>query len=50
MVYVAGKQDHTLSNDRMIEHIVEQVETRAAQIEAQKAADEAAELAKAARP
>jgi len=34
MVYVAGKQDHKLSNDRMIEHIVELVEARAAQIEA----------------
>jgi len=50
MVYLAGKQSHKLSNEQMIEHIVEQVETRAAQIEAQKAADEAAELAEAARP
>lgn len=34
MVYVAGKQDHKLSNDRMIDHIVELVEARAARIEA----------------
>lgn len=34
MVYLAGKQDHKLSNDRMIDHIVELVEARAAQIEA----------------
>ncbi len=34
MVYVAGKQDHKLSNDRMIDHIVELVEKRAAEIEA----------------
>ncbi|MGB3316858.1 MAG: flavodoxin-dependent (E)-4-hydroxy-3-methylbut-2-enyl-diphosphate synthase [Albidovulum sp.] len=34
MVYLAGKQDHKLSNDRMIEHIVELVEARASEIEA----------------
>jgi (E)-4-hydroxy-3-methylbut-2-enyl-diphosphate synthase len=40
MVYVAGKQDHKLSNDRMIDHIVELVEARAARIEAEaKASD-----------
>ncbi|MCV2880780.1 flavodoxin-dependent (E)-4-hydroxy-3-methylbut-2-enyl-diphosphate synthase [Actibacterium sp. XHP0104] len=33
MVYLAGKQSHKLSNDQMIDHIVEQVEKRAAQIE-----------------
>ncbi|WP_138934197.1 flavodoxin-dependent (E)-4-hydroxy-3-methylbut-2-enyl-diphosphate synthase [Roseovarius arcticus] len=42
MVYLAGKQSHKLSNDQMIEHIVEQVEERAAQIDAA-AAQEAAE-------
>ncbi len=42
MVYLAGKQDHKLSNDRMIEHIVELVEARAAQIEAQAKAEETA--------
>ena len=38
MVYLAGKQSHKLSNDRMIEHIVEQVERKAAEIEAETAA------------
>jgi (E)-4-hydroxy-3-methylbut-2-enyl-diphosphate synthase len=33
MVYLAGKQSHKLSNDQMIEHIVEQVERKAAEIE-----------------
>ncbi len=28
MVYLAGKQSHKLSNDEMVEHIVEQVETQ----------------------
>lgn len=40
MVYLAGKQDHKLSNDRMIDHIVELVETRASEIEAAKEAAE----------
>lgn len=35
MVYMAGKQDHTMSNDRMIDHIVELVEAKAAQIAAE---------------
>jgi len=34
MVYLAGKQSHKLSNEQMIEHIVEQVEKKAAEIEA----------------
>jgi (E)-4-hydroxy-3-methylbut-2-enyl-diphosphate synthase len=38
MVYLAGKQSHKLSNDQMIEHIVEQVERKAAEIEAAAAA------------
>ncbi len=33
MVYLAGAQSHKMSNDQMIEHIVEQVEKRAEQIE-----------------
>jgi (E)-4-hydroxy-3-methylbut-2-enyl-diphosphate synthase len=33
MVYLAGKQSHKLDNAAMVEHIVEQVETRAQQIE-----------------
>ncbi|MCD1627895.1 MAG: flavodoxin-dependent (E)-4-hydroxy-3-methylbut-2-enyl-diphosphate synthase [Paracoccaceae bacterium] len=47
MVYLAGKQSHKLGNDQMVEHIVEQVEARAAVIEEQiaseKKATEAAE-------
>jgi (E)-4-hydroxy-3-methylbut-2-enyl-diphosphate synthase len=42
MVYLAGKQSHKLSNEQMIDHIVEQVERKAAEIEAA-AAVEAAE-------
>ncbi len=34
MVYLAGRQSHKLGNERMIDHIVEQVEKRAAEIEA----------------
>jgi len=34
MVYLAGKQDHKLSNERMIDHIVGLVEKRAAELEA----------------
>ena len=44
MVYLAGKQSHKLSNDEMIDHIVEQVERKAAEIDAAGAApDQAAE-------
>lgn len=39
MVYLAGKQSHKLGNDRMIDHIVEQVEKKAAEIEAARAQD-----------
>jgi len=35
MVYLAGKQSHKQSNEDMIEHIVEQVEKKAAELEAQ---------------
>ncbi|MCT8160297.1 flavodoxin-dependent (E)-4-hydroxy-3-methylbut-2-enyl-diphosphate synthase [Pseudoruegeria sp. SHC-113] len=38
MVYLAGKQSHKLSNDQMVDHIVEQVEKKAAEIEAVEAA------------
>ncbi|MDB6180597.1 flavodoxin-dependent (E)-4-hydroxy-3-methylbut-2-enyl-diphosphate synthase [Paracoccus fistulariae] len=38
MVYMAGKQSHKMSNDQMIDHIVELVEERARQIEAEEAA------------
>ncbi|MBE3637052.1 flavodoxin-dependent (E)-4-hydroxy-3-methylbut-2-enyl-diphosphate synthase [Mangrovicoccus algicola] len=44
MVYLAGKQSHKMTNDQMIDHIVEQVEKKAAEIEAAEAASaEAAE-------
>jgi (E)-4-hydroxy-3-methylbut-2-enyl-diphosphate synthase len=39
MVYMAGKPDHKMDNERMVDHIVELVEARAAQIDAQAAAD-----------
>ena len=42
MVYLAGKQSHKLGNDRMIDHIVELVEAKAAELEA-KTASEAAD-------
>ena len=35
MVYLAGRQSHKLSNEEMIEHMVEQAEAFAARIEAQ---------------
>ncbi|MCV2870442.1 flavodoxin-dependent (E)-4-hydroxy-3-methylbut-2-enyl-diphosphate synthase [Defluviimonas sp. WL0002] len=40
MVYLAGKQSHKLSNEQMIDHIVELVEKRAEELEAAKAAAE----------
>ncbi len=39
MVYMAGKPDHKMDNDRMVDHIVELVEAKAAEIEAAKAKD-----------
>ncbi|QBY00585.1 flavodoxin-dependent (E)-4-hydroxy-3-methylbut-2-enyl-diphosphate synthase [Rhodophyticola sp. CCM32] len=42
MVYLAGKQSHKLSNEQMIDHIVEQVEKKAAELDAQRAVEEAA--------
>ena len=41
MVYLAGRQSHKLSNDQMIEHIVEQVEKKAAEIDLAMAAEAA---------
>lgn len=41
MVYLAGKQSHKLNNDQMIDHIVEQVEKKAAQLEAAQKTDAA---------
>ncbi|WP_299736822.1 flavodoxin-dependent (E)-4-hydroxy-3-methylbut-2-enyl-diphosphate synthase [uncultured Roseobacter sp.] len=43
MVYLAGKQSHKLNNDEMVEHIVEQVEKRAALLDAEAAIADAAE-------
>jgi (E)-4-hydroxy-3-methylbut-2-enyl-diphosphate synthase len=34
MVYLAGKQSHKLSNERMIDHIVDLVEAKAREIDA----------------
>lgn len=42
MVYLAGKASHKMSNERMIDHIVELVERRAAEIEAGQSGQEAA--------
>ncbi|MCV6596927.1 MAG: flavodoxin-dependent (E)-4-hydroxy-3-methylbut-2-enyl-diphosphate synthase [Mangrovicoccus sp.] len=39
MVYLAGQQSHKMNNDQMIDHIVEQVEKKAAEIDAQQAAE-----------
>jgi len=46
MVYMAGKPDHKMDNAQMVDHIVELVEARAKQIQA----DEANTLANAASP
>ncbi|MEM8958473.1 MAG: flavodoxin-dependent (E)-4-hydroxy-3-methylbut-2-enyl-diphosphate synthase [Pseudomonadota bacterium] len=35
MVYLAGKTSHKMSNDEMIDHIVEQVEKKAAELQAE---------------
>ncbi|MHA6261604.1 flavodoxin-dependent (E)-4-hydroxy-3-methylbut-2-enyl-diphosphate synthase [Arenibacterium sp. CAU 1754] len=40
MVYLAGKQSHKMSNDQMVDHIVEQVEKKAAELDAVAAAAE----------
>ncbi len=37
MVYLAGKQDHKMTNEQMVDHIVELVEKRAAEIDAAEA-------------
>jgi (E)-4-hydroxy-3-methylbut-2-enyl-diphosphate synthase len=38
MVYMAGKPDHKMDNDAMVEHIVELVEKKAAELAAERAA------------
>jgi (E)-4-hydroxy-3-methylbut-2-enyl-diphosphate synthase len=40
MVYIAGKPDHKMDNEQMLEHIVELVEAKAEDLEAEKAAAE----------
>jgi (E)-4-hydroxy-3-methylbut-2-enyl-diphosphate synthase len=39
MVYLAGQQDHRLKNQDIVEHMVELIEKKAAEIEAEKAAE-----------
>ncbi len=41
MVYLAGRQSHKMDNARMVDHIVELVEAKAAEIEAARGAEEA---------
>ena len=43
MVYLAGKASHKMNNEQMIEHIVDEVEKRAAEIDAGAAEPQAAE-------
>ncbi|APZ54951.1 4-hydroxy-3-methylbut-2-en-1-yl diphosphate synthase [Salipiger abyssi] len=43
MVYLAGKASHKMSNAQMIDHIVEEVEKKAAEIEAEASSAQAAE-------
>jgi (E)-4-hydroxy-3-methylbut-2-enyl-diphosphate synthase len=38
MVYLAGKKSHAMTNDQMVDHIVEQVEKKAAELEAERLA------------
>ena len=49
MVYAAGRQDHTMAADRMIEHVVELVTEKAASIQAGIDAEKAREAADASR-
>jgi len=39
MMYVSGRPDHKLSNADMVEHIVQQVEDKAARLKAQREAE-----------
>ena len=45
MVYAAGRQDHTVDGGRMVDHLVELVESKAAQIQAEEAAAKQAQAA-----
>jgi len=42
-MYVSGRPDHNVSNEEMIEHIVEMVETRAAEMRTEREGETAAE-------
>lgn len=44
MVYLRGVPDHKMANDKMIDHLVHLVEERAAEIDAAREAEEAAEM------
>jgi (E)-4-hydroxy-3-methylbut-2-enyl-diphosphate synthase len=50
MVYLGGQQSHKMSNDQMVDHIVQQVEAKAAEIEAASAAEAASGANAAAEP
>jgi (E)-4-hydroxy-3-methylbut-2-enyl-diphosphate synthase len=45
MVYAAGKTDHTIEAERMLDHVVELVEQKAAALQAEAAAAKEAALA-----
>jgi (E)-4-hydroxy-3-methylbut-2-enyl-diphosphate synthase len=45
MVYSAGKTDHTIRTEEMVDHIVGLVEARAAALRTAKAAEDAARAA-----
>lgn len=49
MVYSAGKQDHTTADGDMVEHVIELVEKKVAEIQAAEAVQKAAEAAAASR-
>jgi len=42
MVYIGGDVDHRLDNDKLVDHLVELVENKAAEVDEQKAAEEVA--------
>lgn len=41
-MYISGRPDHNISTEKMVDHIVELVEERAAKIEAEEAAKKTA--------
>lgn len=48
MVYMRGLADHKMANDKMVDHLVELVEEKAAEIDAARAAEESATAAETA--